>query len=118
MPHLMRFFFVQSAHEVLFFRPKSMKHETHSAAPAAQYIAVVQPAPVITPSATIYPPLELVNKPNLTTDEAAHYLNRAPQTLRIWAMRDGINGLRPRRIGGLLAWPTAEVKALALGVAA
>lgn len=63
-----------------------------------------------------YLPLEQVTRPNLTTAECAFYLNRAPQTLRIWAMRDGIQGLRPMRIGGLLAWPTASVKALA-GVA-
>lgn len=60
-----------------------------------------------------YLPLEQVTKPNLTTAEAARFLNRQPQTLRVWAMRDGIEGLRPRRIHGLLAWSTAEVKALA-----
>ncbi len=64
-----------------------------------------------------YLPLEQITKPNLTTAEAARFLNRQPQTLRVWAMRDGIEGLRPRRIQGLLAWSTAEVKALA-GVAA
>ena len=59
-----------------------------------------------------YLPLELVNKPNLTTAECAFYLNRQPQTLRGWACLE--NGpIRPRRISGLLAWPTAEVKALA-----
>jgi hypothetical protein len=63
-----------------------------------------------------YPPLEKITKPNLTTAEAGYYLNRRPQTMRCWAMRDGIKGLRPKRIGGLLAWSTAEVKALA-GVA-
>ena len=63
-----------------------------------------------------YPPLALVNKPNLTTAETAYYLNRRPQTLRGWACLE--NGpLRPSRIGGLLAWNTATVKALA-GVAA
>lgn len=62
-----------------------------------------------------YLPLEQVTKPNLKTDEAAFYLNRAPQTLRAWACLE--NGpLRPRRVGGLLAWNTSEVKALA-GVA-
>jgi len=63
-----------------------------------------------------FQPLELVTRPNLKTEEAAFYLNRAPQTLRTWAMRDGTGPIRPRRIGGLLAWPTAEIKALA-GVA-
>lgn len=57
-------------------------------------------------------PLEHVNKPNLTTAECAFYLNRRPQTLRSWACLE--NGpIRPRRISGLLAWNTAEVKALA-----
>lgn len=63
-----------------------------------------------------YLPLGQVTRPNLTTAETAYYLNRRPQTLRGWACLE--NGpIRPRRIGGLLAWPTAEVKALA-GVAA
>ena len=60
-----------------------------------------------------YPPLALVTKPNLTTAEAAYYLDRAPQTLRVWAMRDGAGPIRPKRIGGILAWSTAETKALA-----
>ena len=64
-----------------------------------------------------YLPLEQVTRPNLKTEEAAYYLSRRPQTLRVWAMRDGIAGLRPKRINGLLAWSTAEIKALA-GVAA
>ena len=59
-----------------------------------------------------YLPLEQVNKPNLTTSECAHYLNRRPQTLRGWACLE--NGpLRPTRINGLLAWSTSTVKALA-----
>ncbi len=60
-----------------------------------------------------YLPLEQVTKPNLKTAEAAYYLSRSPQTLRIWACRSGTGPIRPRRIGGLLAWNTAEVKALA-----
>ncbi len=58
-----------------------------------------------------YPPLERVTKPNLTTCEAAHYLNRHPQTLRGWACQRG-GPIRPRRIYGMLAWPTAEIKRL------
>lgn len=59
-----------------------------------------------------FPALEQVTRPNLKTAEAAFYLNRAPQTLRAWACLE--NGpIRPRRIGGLLAWATVEVKALA-----
>ncbi len=64
-----------------------------------------------------YLPLTEVTRPNLKTEEAAHYLNRRPQTLRAWAMKDGSGPIRPRRIGGLLAWNTNEVKSLC-GVAA
>jgi len=64
----------------------------------------------------LYPPLELVTKPNLTTAELAYYLDRAPQTLRGWACRSGTGPMKPKRIGGILAWSTAEAKALA-GVA-
>lgn len=50
----------------------------------------------------------------LPTREAAFHLNRAEQTLRLWAMRE--NGpIRPRRINGRLAWPVAELGQL-LGV--
>ena len=63
-----------------------------------------------------YLPLEQVTRPNLTTAETAYYLNRRPQTLRGWACHSGTGPLVPKRIGGLLAWSTAEVKALA-GVA-
>ena len=61
-----------------------------------------------------FPELALVTKPNLTTAEAAYYLNRRPQTLRGWASRSGSGPLAPTRIGGILAWNTAKVKALAL----
>ncbi len=66
--------------------------------------------------AQTYPALEQVTRPALTTPEAAHYLNRAEQTLRIWASKDN-GAIRPIRINGRLAWPTAEIKRV-LGVAA
>ena len=62
-----------------------------------------------------YPRLEVITKPNLTTQEAAHYLDRKPQTLRIWAMKQ--SPIRPLNCGGRLAWPVAEIKRF-LGVAA
>jgi len=62
-----------------------------------------------------FPPLALVTKPNLTTGELAYYLNRRPQTLRGWACNED-GPIRPKRVGGLLAWSTVEAKALA-GVA-
>ena len=58
-----------------------------------------------------YLPLEQVTKPNLTTDEASYYLDRKPQTLRIWACYK--NGpIQPRNINGRSAWSTKEVKEL------
>ena len=54
-------------------------------------------------------PLDREARTNLPTPEAALHLNRAQQTLRIWAMRE--NGpLRPIRIHGRLAWPVAELR--------
>lgn len=62
-----------------------------------------------------FPSLELVNRPTVPTEQAAHYLNRRPQTLRGWACLE--NGpLRPVRVNGRLAWPVAEIKRV-LGVA-
>jgi hypothetical protein len=56
-----------------------------------------------------FPPLETLTQPHLTTEQAAFYLNRAPQTLRHWAcMGDGL--IVPHRIGRMLAWPTSEVR--------
>ncbi len=75
-------------------------------------------APTATPTATYYPPLETVTKPRLTTAELAHYSNLAEQTWRIKACRETFpEGLRPLRVCGRLAWPTAGAKKL-LGVQA
>lgn len=61
-----------------------------------------------------FPPLEHVTRPAVTTGEAAHYLNRRPQTLRGWACSED-GPLRPMRINGRLAWPVAELRRV-LGV--
>ena len=59
--------------------------------------------------------LERETRANLPTSEAAFHLNRAQQTLRLWAMRqDG--PVRPLRINGRLAWPVSDLRKL-LGVA-
>lgn len=50
------------------------------------------------------------------TATAAHHLNRRPQTLRGWACHED-GPLRPLRVNGRLAWPTAEIRRL-LGVTA
>lgn len=60
--------------------------------------------------------LEREIRASLPTSEAAFHLNRAQQTLRLWAMRED-GPLRPVRINGRLAWPVAELKRV-LGVAA
>jgi len=46
---------------------------------------------------------------HLPTAEAAFHLNRAEQTLRLWACLD--NGpLRPLRIHNRLAWAVADIR--------
>lgn len=53
--------------------------------------------------------LERETRASLPTHEAAYHLNRAQQTLRLWAMRE--NGpLRPIRVNGRLAWPVSELR--------
>jgi len=92
-----------------------MNHQINQQAPAslktklAAAVANIYPANA---APVQYPPLDTVTKPNLTTAEAAHYLNRAQQTMRAWAMRDGIEGLRPTRINGRLAWCVADIRKL------
>lgn len=61
-------------------------------------------------------PLAQETRATITTAEAAGHLNRAQQTLRLWAMRED-GPIRPLRVHGRLAWPVADIKRL-LGVAA
>lgn len=56
-----------------------------------------------------YRPLDQVVRPMLTTTEAAFYLNRRPQTLRVWACRED-GPIRPIRLHGRLGWPLAEIR--------
>lgn len=63
-----------------------------------------------------YPPLEFENRPRVPTEQAAHYLARRPQTLRLWAMSGSSGPISCIRINGRLAWSMAEIRA-ALGVA-
>ena len=62
-----------------------------------------------------FPTLESVTRPTVDTAAAAYYLNRRPQTLRIWAMNQ--HPIRPLNIHGRLAWPVSELKRV-LGVPA
>jgi len=67
-----------------------------------------------TVASPIFTPLEQVTSPTVPTSAGAFYLNRQPQTLRCWASLE--NGpLKPIRINGRLAWPTAAIRALLSG---
>jgi hypothetical protein len=64
-----------------------------------------------------FQPTSLEHEPRaaVDTETAAFHLNRAQQTLRIWACRE--NGpLRPIRVHGRLHWKTDDLRRL-LGVA-
>lgn len=59
----------------------------------------------------VIPALEQQTKSAVDTATAAYYLNRRPQTLRIWACAE--NGpIRPLRINGRLAWQVSELRRL------
>lgn len=58
-----------------------------------------------------FTPLEQVTNPTVPTNAAAYYMNRRPQTLRVWASLE-CGPIRPIRINGRLAWSTLEIKAL------
>lgn len=68
-------------------------------------------------AAEIFQPVPLTHETRaaLPTQEAAFHLNRAQQTLRLWACNED-GPLRPIRIHGRLAWPVAELRRI-LGVA-
>lgn len=68
-----------------------------------------------TASKSEFPPIDQITRPTLITKEAAYYLNREEQTLRIWACKEN-GAIRPIRINGRLAWPVADIKRV-LGVA-
>ncbi len=75
-----------------------------------------QAAAIGAPNVAGLAPIASEPRAALPTGEAAHHLGRQPQTLRKWACR-GDGPLRPLRINGRLAWPTADIRRL-LGVAA
>ena len=66
------------------------------------------------PSAALVP-LALETRAVLPTCEAAVHVNRAEQTLRLWACRED-GPIKPIRIHGRLGWRVADLKQL-LGIA-
>lgn len=66
------------------------------------------------PPRKFFPPLRSVTRTHVTTEEAAHHLNRKPQTLRMWACYE--NGpLHPIRLNGRLGWRVSDIKTLLSG---
>jgi len=57
-------------------------------------------------------PLREVTADIVSTRHAAHYLARAPQTLRLWAGGGRNAPIKPRRINNRLAWDVAQIRAL------
>jgi len=56
-------------------------------------------------------PLAREVRATLPTYEAAFHLNRAEQTMRLWACQES-GPIRPIRINGRLAWPVAAIRSL------
>lgn len=78
----------------------------------------IYPATSAAHNLPVFVPLEQITKPNLTTEEAAYYCDRAEQTMRMWACKEPAGMPRPIRINGRLAWPVAAIRALLNGGAA
>jgi len=64
-----------------------------------------------------YAPLHMESRAVVPTDCAAFHLNRRPQTLRCWAMRQPEDMPRPIRVNGRLAWRVDDLRRV-LGVMA
>ncbi len=64
---------------------------------------------------TAYPDLSEIKTKMVPTRQAAFYLGRAPDTLRVYA-RSPNPPIAPSRFGGRYQWPVAEIKKI-VGVA-
>lgn len=64
---------------------------------------------------TTFPSIQEEDRPTVCTKQAAYYLGRSTQTLRIWSAKNGKGPIKPVRIHGRLAWPLLSIKKL-LGV--
>lgn len=56
-----------------------------------------------------FPSIDEVTGAVVSTAQAAYYLMRRPQTLRLWAMNES-GLLRPIRIGSRLGWRVSEIR--------
>jgi hypothetical protein len=91
----------------MFNRPEGLDMTNATFQPDADGQTPVHPEPH--PVRALLVPLARETRAALTTAEAAAHLNRAPQTLRLWACRED-GPLRPLRVHGRLAWPVAELR--------
>lgn len=76
--------------------------------------AALPETPVARIPEKVFPPITSVTRTTVTTEEAAYYLNRKPQTLRGWSSA-GKGAVTPLNIQGRLAWPVADIRALLEG---
>jgi hypothetical protein len=80
---------------------------------AATVQQIAQPAPAHWVNSP-FPPLDREIRSTITTEQAAFYLNRRPQTLRTWACLEK-GPIRPIRICGRLAWKVSEIATILNG---
>ena len=74
----------------------------------------IKPVATVAAHFPTFPPLALESRTAVSTEAAAYYLSRKPQTLRAWACLE--NGpVRPVRINGRLAWKVADLQAVLNG---
>lgn len=59
----------------------------------------------------LFPPLSEITRPTIPTNDAAHYLNKKPGTLRMWHSL-GRGPIRPIVVYGKLNWFVAEIRSL------
>lgn len=68
-------------------------------------------------AASNFTPLDQETRPTVSTEQAAYYLGRRPQTLRTWAMKSGTGPVSCLRVNGRLAWKVSDIRRV-LGVEA
>jgi len=61
-----------------------------------------------------FPPLELENRPTVSTAACGFYLHLKVATLKIYSFK-GTGPLRPIRIGNRLHWRTEDIRRLLAG---
>lgn len=61
-----------------------------------------------------FPSLNQETRSHVDTACAAFHLNRAPQTLRLWASLK-VGALQPRKVHGRLSWSVSQIRDLLNG---